>query len=498
MKRMLLTILFLTSIIAVPVNSFATVSSTTSKVIYTGDGTSSSFSFSFNIYKTSDLVIQKVLISTGVSTTLTLNSDYTVTLTHAVPTPGSITLTAGALATTYKLVILRSLPLTQLINITDPYYTTPAATWNEAHDRATMLAQQLQEQLSRGLLGPTTSSTQITLPTGVAGLCLGWDGTGTALSNLTCSGGGGGGTGFNPPIDDSQLQAITTASKVNGSAIYSIASLPSGAGMVPVANLPVGTSASNIVQLNGSAQLPAVSGVNVTNISGANFVSLSSIPSGAGLIPSANLPTLTTVWVPNNIQVFSTSGTATWTKPANVSTVYVKAWGAGASGGGASANASCGSGGGGGGYSEGAIAVTGNVTVTVGAKGAAGSVGANDGNDGGLSSFAGTTTLTANGGSKGIKSGTATAAAGGSASNGSINLTGYTSQAGISGSAQAGKPYGAGGASFSFPGAYASTPDIDTTGLNAQGVGAGGAGGCRASSSTAGGAGADGMVIVYY
>lgn len=293
MKKLLLYLILALSAISLPISSFATVSSTTSKVVYTGDGVSSSFSFSFNIYKNTDLVVQKILISTGVATTLVLNSDYTVTLTHSSPTPGAITLSTGALASTFQLVILRTLPLTQLINITDPYYTTPAATWNEAHDRSTMLSQQLQEQLSRSILGPTTSSTTITLPAGVAGQCLGWDGTGTQFTNLTCSGssGGGGGSAFNPPIADSQLQAITTASKVNGSAIYSLSSVPSGAGLLPIANIPVGTSASSIVQLNGSAQLPAVSGVNVTNVSGANLVSLGSTPSGSGVLPVANLAT---------------------------------------------------------------------------------------------------------------------------------------------------------------------------------------------------------------
>src|ERR1051325_10205973 len=79
-------------------------------------------------------------------------------------------------------------------------------------------------------------------------------------------------------------------------------------------------------------------------------------------------------FVPHNIAVFTNSGT--WTKPANVSSVYVKVWGGG--GGGSGASSSSGSytgstGGGGGGYSEGFVTVTGDTQVTVGGGGAGGS-----------------------------------------------------------------------------------------------------------------------------
>ena len=70
----------------------------------------------------------------------------------------------------------------------------------------------------------------------------------------------------NAGILDSQLSSINTAGKVSGAALTSLASVPSGAGLLPVANIPVGTTASKIVQLDGSAKLPAVDGSALTGI----------------------------------------------------------------------------------------------------------------------------------------------------------------------------------------------------------------------------------------
>lgn len=491
MKKLLLSLALLTFLPVSCSPVFATVSSTTSKVIYTGDGSSSTFSFSYNIYKNSDLVVQKILISTGVVTTLVLNTDYTVALTHTAPTPGSITLVAGALASTYQLVILRTLPLTQAINITDPYYTTPAATWNEAHDRGVMLSQQLQEQLNRGLIGPATSSTQLTLPTGVAGLCLGWDGTGAALSNLTCSGGGGGGgSAFNPPIADSQLQAITTTNKVNGSAIYSLSSTPSGAGILPTANINVGTGASQVVQLTAASKYPAVDGSLITNLSGANFTNLASIPSGAGVIPAANLATSS-----HSFQAFTSNGN--FTAPSGISIVYVTMCGGGG-GGGKFASGTGGSGGGGGG----AILLNypykvtaGNVyAVVVGAGGAKDATGVN-GSPGVASTF--DSVLNANGGSGGIAA-AGTGSVGGAGGTANTNFAAHTTAAGFGignsiaggagGSSAASVSGGAGGGSLGSGAAVDADATANTCG--------GGGGGSNATNTP--GNGGSGYVNVQY
>src|SRR5690242_13386093 len=120
MKKTILSALLLFGIISIPIpKAYCTVNSSTSKVIYTGDGVSTAFPFSYNVYLNTDLLVQKVIVSTGVTTTLTLTTDYTVSLTHSAPTPGTVTLTGGALPVGTDLIILRSIPYTQLINISN-------------------------------------------------------------------------------------------------------------------------------------------------------------------------------------------------------------------------------------------------------------------------------------------------------------------------------------------------------------------------------------------
>lgn len=186
--------------------------------------------------------------------------------------------------------------------------------------------------------------------------------------------------------------------------------------------------------------------------------------------------------IPKNIQAFTTSGT--WTQPAGVTTVYVKVWGAGGAGGAATSNPSSGGGGGGGGYTEGLVAVTTDVTVTVGTGGAGGG---GTGATGGTSSFAGTTTPQATGGAGGVANDGA-GGAGGVGSTGTINLTGqkgsYGSIAGTGGDGA-----GGGGGGRIIVGSIGQAGNIP---------GGGGGGGDNTGSLRNGAAGADGLVIVYY
>lgn len=124
---------------------------------FTGNGSASTFPFTFKVFTKNDLEVVSVAISTGAETTLTVDSDYTVSLNadqNSNP-GGSITLTAGALATGYRLIISSTIEELQQTDLTNQGGFYPSVI-TDALDRLTILVQQLQEQVDRSLKYPTT------------------------------------------------------------------------------------------------------------------------------------------------------------------------------------------------------------------------------------------------------------------------------------------------------------------------------------------------------
>lgn len=89
-----------------------TVSSTTRIASFTGNGSASTFAFAFKVFQPSDLLVISQDTATLVNTTLALTTDYTVALNanQDVAPGGSITLTAGPLATGFTLTITSDIP----------------------------------------------------------------------------------------------------------------------------------------------------------------------------------------------------------------------------------------------------------------------------------------------------------------------------------------------------------------------------------------------------
>ena len=155
-----------------------TVSTTTSKVSYSGNGSTTAFAVGFYFLATSHL---KVVLraADGTETVKTLTTDYTVS-GAGNPSGGTVTMVTAP-ASGVTVVIARNVPQTQLVDYqpNDPF---PANTHEQALDQLTMEVQQLQEQITRALklsLTNTMNSTEFTVDATTRALkVLGFDAAG--------------------------------------------------------------------------------------------------------------------------------------------------------------------------------------------------------------------------------------------------------------------------------------------------------------------------------
>jgi hypothetical protein len=126
---------------------------------FVGNGTASNFAFTFKVFQASDLEVVRLNVSTTIETILVINSDYTVSLNadqNSNP-GGSITLTAGALASGFNLVITSDIENLQPTDIVNQGGFYPDVL-EDALDRATIQIQQLQEAVDRSAKLPITSA----------------------------------------------------------------------------------------------------------------------------------------------------------------------------------------------------------------------------------------------------------------------------------------------------------------------------------------------------
>ena len=126
-----------------------TVSSTTVKNSYSGNGSTTEFAYTFKIFADTDLQVI-IRSAAGTETIKTLTTHYTVAGAGDA-SGGSITFTSGNTpASGETVVIIREVPQTQAIDYiaNDPF---PAESHEEGLDRATMTTQQVQEELNRSI-----------------------------------------------------------------------------------------------------------------------------------------------------------------------------------------------------------------------------------------------------------------------------------------------------------------------------------------------------------
>jgi hypothetical protein len=138
-----------------------TISSTTRIAgPFVGNGTASVFPFTFKVFAAADLDVIRLATSTGVETTLVLNSDYTVSLNGNQNTNpgGSVTLSAGALASGFTLTITSDIANLQPTDLTNQGGFYPEVI-TDSLDRATIQIQQMAEDVGRSLKAPLSDGT---------------------------------------------------------------------------------------------------------------------------------------------------------------------------------------------------------------------------------------------------------------------------------------------------------------------------------------------------
>ena len=155
-----------------------TVSSTTTKNSYSGNGSTTTFAYGFKIFANTDLTVI-LRAATGVETVQTLTTHYTVT-NVGVDTGGNVVF-GSAPASGVTVVIRRNMALTQSTDYVanDPF---PAATHEDALDRLTFISQQMQEESDRSIklsrTNTMTSTEFTTSATDRANKVLSFDGSG--------------------------------------------------------------------------------------------------------------------------------------------------------------------------------------------------------------------------------------------------------------------------------------------------------------------------------
>lgn len=122
-----------------------TISTTTNRVSYAGDDSTTAFAVPYAFFDNTDLTVTLVNATTGAETVQTITTEYTVS--GGAGSTGTVTMVTAP-ATGQNLVITRDVPYTQgsdLINND----TQDAEVVEDALDRLTMLAQQLFDTQSR-------------------------------------------------------------------------------------------------------------------------------------------------------------------------------------------------------------------------------------------------------------------------------------------------------------------------------------------------------------
>lgn len=160
------------------------------KNTYTGNGSTTDFDYTFRIFDEDDLVATLRNTTTGVLTTKTITTHYTVS--GVGNTTGSTDFTSGTVtflvapSASEQVILTSAIPAEQDVNYSegDPF---PAESHEKALDKLTLLVQELAERSGRGIsTDSVTADTVSTVLTGTptAGQVVGVNDAGTGLAFL--------------------------------------------------------------------------------------------------------------------------------------------------------------------------------------------------------------------------------------------------------------------------------------------------------------------------
>lgn len=283
------------------------VESTTNRKAYTGDGVTTAFPTTFLFLDDADLVVLLKVISTGVETTQTLTTHYTVSGGDGAT--GTVTMLTAPTAL-QELIIYNDPAITQPLDLLEGD-ASPAETKEQAWDRLTYIALRLSDRVDRSirLAEGFTDTFDTSLPallTASTVLGINADGDGFDLFEL--------GDGTNVGLPSSPGMVAYT-----GSGLFTDRSLATSGNGISVSNgdgqsgNPTFALDSGIFALVGALLPDAIANLGLANATTTNAADSIKIQGAAAALSATNILRLTlpTVSSPGRVTAFSATADVT-------------------------------------------------------------------------------------------------------------------------------------------------------------------------------------------
>ena len=134
---------------------------------FTGNGVTTTFPFTYKVFSTADVQVVRLTISTGIETTLTLVTDYNITLNgNQNSNPGGNIVMVTPLLALYTLTATSNIANLQPTDLTNQGGFYPEVI-TDALDRATIQIQQMSDDVTRSIKAPLSddlTTMDMTLP----------------------------------------------------------------------------------------------------------------------------------------------------------------------------------------------------------------------------------------------------------------------------------------------------------------------------------------------